>query len=67
MATTEELLFSHKKFMFRGKVYKFAAYIPIPSIEMIADDGTMFSFGENSPISKEFVLLTPNSILNPLA
>ena len=62
MATTEELVCLENRFLFRGKVYKFLAYCPIPSIEMIAEDGERFSFGIGSPISHEFVLLTPNNI-----
>jgi hypothetical protein len=46
-----------KRFSFRGKNYKFLRYFPVPSITMIADDGTTFSFGEDPPVSKEFILI----------
>ncbi len=64
MATIEQLLFSHKKFMFRGKKYKFYSYIPIPSITIIAEDGSLFSFGEYAPIRKKFILIHSQQILD---
>ncbi len=61
MATTEELVCPENRFLFRGKIYKFFSYIPISSIEMVDKDGEKFSFGVNSPISKEFILCPNDS------
>jgi hypothetical protein len=60
MAAWDELIGLDNKFSFRGKTYRFKAYFPVPSFTMEAEDGTTFSFGEGSPISKEFKLLSPN-------
>lgn len=60
MATTKELLKIENRFMFRGKIYKFFAYCPIPSIEMIAENGERISFGIDSPVSHEFILCHNN-------
>lgn len=60
MATGKELIKSGNRFMFRGKKYKFRSYCPVPSIEMVAEDGSTFSFGIESPISQEFVLFAEN-------
>ena len=57
MTTSEELIFSGKKFKFRGKIYKYEGYIPVPSIHMISEDGERFSFGRDAPIAKEFELI----------
>lgn len=56
MATTRELTNIENRFMFRGKKYKFYAYCPGPSIEMINEDGERFTFGINAPIANEFIL-----------
>lgn len=61
MATTKELTCTETRFLFRGKVYKFFAYCPIPTIEMIAEDGERFIFGIESPIADEFILLSQRS------
>jgi len=58
MPTFKELTNANNKFMFRGKIYKFSSYIPVPSIHMVSEDGEIFSFGENAPIADEFILLT---------
>jgi hypothetical protein len=64
MATTEELLFSKGKFKFRKKVYTFLGYCPILCITMVSKDGKRISFGEDSPISKKFVLIKSQQLLN---
>jgi len=61
MATDKELIFSKKKFMFRGKKYKFHSYVFKPAIVMVSDDGELFPFGICSPIAKEFILLDEES------
>ena len=33
MPTFKELTNAKNRFMFRGKIYKFSSYIPVPSIE----------------------------------
>ena len=57
MATTKELLNIENTFLFRGKTYKFCRHFPMPSITMITEDGEMLSFGEDTPISDEFILI----------
>lgn len=57
MATFKELTNAENKFRFRGKIYKFRSFCPIPSIEMITDDGEIFSFGRDTSISEEFELI----------
>lgn len=59
MPTFKEFTNSENKFEFRGKIYKYRSYCPIPSIEMVTDDGEVFSFGVDSPVSKEFKLIPP--------
>ena len=60
MATIKELLTSGNQFKFRGKIYKFLSYCPVPSIEMINEDGEVFSFGIDGLIINKFTLLSPN-------
>lgn len=62
MATTKELTCIENRFMFRGKIYKFYSYIPIPSIFMVSEDGEMFSFGIDAPIAEEFILLSKQKV-----
>ena len=62
MATIKELLTNENCFAFRGKKYKFLSYIPSPTIEMISEDGEIFSFGINGRIKDEFILI-PNAVL----
>ncbi len=62
MATFKELTRIENRFMFRGKIYKFCSYIPVPSIHMISDDGEKFSFGVNAPIADEFILLSQRRV-----
>ena len=61
MASTDQFLFSDGRFEFHGKIYKLKYAIPKPSITMIAEDGTIISFAEDSRISHEFKLLSPNA------
>jgi len=56
MATINEIVKSGKWFLFRGKRYKFCSYIPEPVIEMISEDGEIFSFGINGRIKDDFVI-----------
>ena len=58
MPTFKELTNCENKFMFRGKIYIFSSYIPIPSIHMVSEDGEKFSFGVTAPIADEFILIT---------
>ena len=63
MATIEELLTKSNVFSFRGKRYKFLSYCPVPSIEMVNEDGEIFSFGITGQIVNEFILLSSPNIL----
>ena len=64
MATIEQLLFSKKKFKFRGKTYHFQSYIPMPAIIMEAEDGSVFAFGQYAPVRKKFKLIASQQILD---
>jgi hypothetical protein len=57
METSEELIFSGKKFSFRSKTYKFHGYIRKPAIIMKSEDGDLYLFGDGSPIQEEFKLI----------
>jgi len=61
MATIDELVKSGNYFLFRGKKYKFCSFIPEPTIEMINEDGEIFSFGINGEIKDEFIKVTYQS------
>ena len=61
MATIAELLKSGNRFMFREKEYKLLSYIPSPVIEMISEDGKVFSFGVDGRIKDDFVLYSSDS------
>lgn len=57
MATLEELLNGDNRFMFCKKVYRLSASIPEPVIEMINEEGEIFSFGINGNIKDDFILI----------
>lgn len=57
MATIDDLVKSGKSFLFRGGKYKFHSITFEPTIEMINEDGEIFSFGVGGRIKDDFVLV----------
>lgn len=65
IAKVHELTNAENRFSFDGKIYTFFSWIGEPSITMVAEDGSKFTFGATAPIAEKFILLCPNDDFQP--